>query len=180
MGLEIFILVLLVTSYCGTNMSSMRDKMDPHLMPHGLQRQDLHLMGHTWSFYLVRQYKTESNNVWIFSCSIAWEVLHSTVYIHINIITQLQLHCFLQGKYCWWKICVFISFRVLYLPTPFPKCLNYRTEILYERLCGYKKSTHKLLVTHRPAIGKPRYIQYTHVLHQEVKGITSLQETILE
>jgi hypothetical protein len=72
----------------------------------------------------------------------------------------------LQGKYCWWEICVFISFKVLYLPTAVPKCLNYKTEILYECLCGYKKSTPKLLVTHRPAIGKPWYIQYTHVLRR--------------
>lgn len=114
----------------------------------------------------------------IFTYPIAWEVLHSSVYIFINIITKLQLHCFLQGKYCWWEMCAFISFKVLYLSTTFPKCLNYRTKILYECLRGYKKSTHKVLVTHKSATGKHWCIQYTQVLNQEAEGITSLQETI--
>jgi len=47
MGLEICILLLLVTSYFGTSVSGIRERMGPHLLPHGLQRQDLHLMGHT-------------------------------------------------------------------------------------------------------------------------------------
>lgn len=65
--------------------------------------------------------------------------LGSSVYIHIYVITKLQLQCFMQGKYCWWEICLFISFKILYLLTTFPKCLNYRTEIFYEGLCEYKK-----------------------------------------
>ena len=47
MGLEICILLLLVTSYFGTSVSSIHERMGPHLLPHVLQRQDLHLMGRT-------------------------------------------------------------------------------------------------------------------------------------
>ena len=47
MGLEICTLLLLVTSYFGTSLSSIHERMGPHLLPHGLQRQDLHLMGRT-------------------------------------------------------------------------------------------------------------------------------------